>query len=316
MRTPRSPTGSAGGRSSSRGRGSRSRRESGHLRTVGVSARLTAYPADLLTHALADTSLAVRLSPGGALLAPVEIADATPLPGVGEVATASSPPEDPDTTGGPRDGRGAGVGRIRPGRGDRRRPAGHLPDRRCLAARPADLADDRGGIGGRPCPHARTRQDPDGGVPGRDAGDARPCRGTRVVGDGVAHARDPGPGGAHRRRGRDAVAGPRRAVGADRGGGLDPGDRRLDAGRRGPAPVACAASAARPGPPKGRRTTTTTRTTMGTVTITTITSRLARPTATAGSRTATSRRPGRRSPGGACSSWGWPAASSRRPARC
>ena len=67
--------------------------EGGDLRTVAVSARLTAYPTNLLTQALADKSLAVMVSPGGPTLPAVVIADADPLPGVGEVAAASGPPE-------------------------------------------------------------------------------------------------------------------------------------------------------------------------------------------------------------------------------
>ena len=64
----------------------------GALRTEGVSARLTAYPTTLLTQALADTSVAIVATPGGPTLAPLDIPDASPLPGAGQVATSSAPP--------------------------------------------------------------------------------------------------------------------------------------------------------------------------------------------------------------------------------
>ena len=64
----------------------------GALRTEGVSARLTAYPTTLLTQALADTSVAMVATPGGPTLAPLDIPDASPLPGAGQVATSSAAP--------------------------------------------------------------------------------------------------------------------------------------------------------------------------------------------------------------------------------
>ncbi len=65
--------------------------EGGEPRAVGVSARLTAYPANLLTEALADKSLAVTISPGGAVLPPFDITDADPIPGMVEVPATSAP---------------------------------------------------------------------------------------------------------------------------------------------------------------------------------------------------------------------------------
>jgi len=64
----------------------------GALRTKDTSARLTAYPTNLLTQALADTSISIVATPGGATLPPFDIADASPLPGGGQVATAGTPP--------------------------------------------------------------------------------------------------------------------------------------------------------------------------------------------------------------------------------
>jgi nickel/cobalt exporter len=54
----------------------------GELRTTSVSGRLTHYPTTLLSQALADTDVAVTTSPGGPMLAPLDIPDASPLPGV------------------------------------------------------------------------------------------------------------------------------------------------------------------------------------------------------------------------------------------
>ena len=68
--------------------------ERGELRSTGLSDRLTAYPANLLTRALADKSVAIRVSAGGSTRPPFTIADADTLPGAGNVATASSPPTD------------------------------------------------------------------------------------------------------------------------------------------------------------------------------------------------------------------------------
>jgi ABC-type nickel/cobalt efflux system permease component RcnA len=64
----------------------------GALRTKDTSARLTAYPTNLLTQALADTSVSIVATPGGATIAPFDIADASPLPGAGQVASVATPP--------------------------------------------------------------------------------------------------------------------------------------------------------------------------------------------------------------------------------
>jgi ABC-type nickel/cobalt efflux system permease component RcnA len=64
----------------------------GTLRTTDTSARLTAYPTNLLTQALADTQVAIVATPGGPTLPPFDIPDASPLPGTGEVTTASTAP--------------------------------------------------------------------------------------------------------------------------------------------------------------------------------------------------------------------------------
>ncbi len=53
----------------------------GELRTATTSARLTLYPTNLLTQALADKSVAIAVTPGGPTLAPLDIPDADPLPG-------------------------------------------------------------------------------------------------------------------------------------------------------------------------------------------------------------------------------------------
>ena len=63
----------------------------GALRTKDTSARLTAYPTNLLTQALADTSVSIVATPGGATLPPFDIADASPLPGAGQVASVATP---------------------------------------------------------------------------------------------------------------------------------------------------------------------------------------------------------------------------------
>ncbi len=64
----------------------------GTLRTEDTSARLTAYPTNMLTQALADTSVAIVATPGGATLPPFDIIDASPVPGAGQAATAGTPP--------------------------------------------------------------------------------------------------------------------------------------------------------------------------------------------------------------------------------
>jgi ABC-type nickel/cobalt efflux system permease component RcnA len=63
----------------------------GALRTKDTSARLTAYPTNLLTQALADTSISLVATLGGATLPPFDIADASPLPGAGQVASVGTP---------------------------------------------------------------------------------------------------------------------------------------------------------------------------------------------------------------------------------
>jgi hypothetical protein len=67
----------------------------GDVRSESASARLTAYPVDVLTRALDDTAVSIVVAPGGPTLAPLDIADATPLPRSGDVAAASAPPAAP-----------------------------------------------------------------------------------------------------------------------------------------------------------------------------------------------------------------------------
>ena len=64
----------------------------GPLRSVDTSARLTAYPTNLLTQALADTAVSVVVTPGGPTLAPYDIADATPVAGAVAVSTSAPSP--------------------------------------------------------------------------------------------------------------------------------------------------------------------------------------------------------------------------------
>ena len=61
----------------------------GELRTASVSKRLTLYPTTLLAQALADTEVAVTVTPGGPTLAPLDIPDATSLPGAADSAAVS-----------------------------------------------------------------------------------------------------------------------------------------------------------------------------------------------------------------------------------
>ena len=63
----------------------------GTFRTTGVSERLTHYPTTLLSQALADTDVAVTASPGGPVLAALDIPDASPLPGMAGTATDPAP---------------------------------------------------------------------------------------------------------------------------------------------------------------------------------------------------------------------------------
>ena len=64
----------------------------GELRTTSTSERLTHYPTNLLTQALADTSVAIVATPGGPTLPAFDIPDATPPTGAGAIATASGGP--------------------------------------------------------------------------------------------------------------------------------------------------------------------------------------------------------------------------------
>jgi nickel/cobalt exporter len=63
----------------------------GDLRTVGVSDRLTNYPTNLLTQALHDTGLSIVATPGGPTTANLDVGDAWPLPGAGDLAAANPP---------------------------------------------------------------------------------------------------------------------------------------------------------------------------------------------------------------------------------
>jgi nickel/cobalt exporter len=71
----------------------------GELRAASTSARLTAYPTNLLTQGLHDASAAVVVTPGGPTLPPLSIDDATPVAGGGDISagTAGVPPS-PDAT--------------------------------------------------------------------------------------------------------------------------------------------------------------------------------------------------------------------------
>ena len=64
----------------------------GELRATTSSARLTAYPTTLLTQALADRSVSIVATPGGPILAPFDIPDASPLPGAAGGQGASPAP--------------------------------------------------------------------------------------------------------------------------------------------------------------------------------------------------------------------------------
>jgi hypothetical protein len=64
----------------------------GALRSATTSGRLTAYPTNLLTQALADKAVTIAVTPGGPTLAPFDIANATPVPGADGLAPASAPP--------------------------------------------------------------------------------------------------------------------------------------------------------------------------------------------------------------------------------
>ena len=58
------------------------------LRIASPSSRLTAYPEDLLTQALADTEFTAVAAPGGPALPPLDIPDADPVPGAAPTTTA------------------------------------------------------------------------------------------------------------------------------------------------------------------------------------------------------------------------------------
>jgi len=58
---------------------------SGPLRSATTSARLTAYPTNQLAQAPADKVLSIAVTPGGPTIAPFVAADATPVPGTGDV---------------------------------------------------------------------------------------------------------------------------------------------------------------------------------------------------------------------------------------
>ena len=64
----------------------------GELRTTTPSDRLMVYPTNLLTQALADRSVTIVATPGGATLAAFDIPDASPLPGSGDATTSSASP--------------------------------------------------------------------------------------------------------------------------------------------------------------------------------------------------------------------------------
>ncbi|MFL5675429.1 MAG: nickel/cobalt transporter [Chloroflexota bacterium] len=59
------------------------------LRTSSTSDRLRTYPTNLLTQALADTSVAISVTPGGPVRPPLDIPDATPLTEAGGGAVAN-----------------------------------------------------------------------------------------------------------------------------------------------------------------------------------------------------------------------------------
>ena len=64
----------------------------GKLRTTTPSDRLMVYPTNLLTQALADGSVTIMATPGGATLAAFDIPDASPLSGSGDATTSSASP--------------------------------------------------------------------------------------------------------------------------------------------------------------------------------------------------------------------------------
>ncbi len=62
----------------------------GALRSATTSGRLTTYPTNLLTQALEDKAVAIVVTPGGTMLPPFDIPDATPVPGAGDVEPVST----------------------------------------------------------------------------------------------------------------------------------------------------------------------------------------------------------------------------------
>jgi ABC-type nickel/cobalt efflux system permease component RcnA len=69
----------------------------GELRSWSVSRRLTVYPTTLLAQALADRDVAVTATPGGPILAPLDLPDAASLPGSGD--SSSTTPATPIRSG-------------------------------------------------------------------------------------------------------------------------------------------------------------------------------------------------------------------------
>jgi ABC-type nickel/cobalt efflux system permease component RcnA len=67
------------------------------LRRASPSARLTAYPAELLSQGLADTEVDLVATPGGPALPPMDIPDAEPVPGGEPVGAAANPAALPAT---------------------------------------------------------------------------------------------------------------------------------------------------------------------------------------------------------------------------
>ena len=67
----------------------------GTPRSSSPSARLTTYPDDLLAGALADTELALEVSPGGPMLPVLDVPDADPVAPPGAVVVSPEPGEGP-----------------------------------------------------------------------------------------------------------------------------------------------------------------------------------------------------------------------------
>lgn len=86
--------------------------DDGALRTTSPSNRLTAYPTDLLTQALADTEVAVVAAPGGPTLPAFDIPDAEALAPSDAVAAATGPPGAPAPDGAAVVPGGVGAGEL------------------------------------------------------------------------------------------------------------------------------------------------------------------------------------------------------------